>query len=141
MDPPRFSLGKFGQKCGPPQGDRKWMKYDKNNNSIRFLDTFYVIWPSFIHKFVFVWVLWRNKVLGQNFGSKCYVIFFRKWVLGKSMWDTYNYFFLIFQKKFKYYTPRAKFWKKKFEKFCTNMGEIDYATFWPNLPNKSNFVG
>ena len=25
--------------------------------------------------------------------------------------------------------------KKKFEKFCTNMGEIDYATFCPNLPN------
>ena len=25
--------------------------------------------------------------------------------------------------------------KKKIEKFCTNMGEIDYATFCPNLPN------
>ena len=109
------------------------MKYDKNNNSIRFLDTFYVIWPSFIHKFVFVWVLWRNKVLGKNFGSKCYVIFFRKWVLGKSMWDTYNYFFLIFQKKFKYYTPRAKF-KKKLKNFARIWVKLTMLLFVRTYP-------
>ena len=54
------------------------------------------------------------------------------------MWDTYNYFFFNFSKKNSNTTHQGLNLKKKIEKFCTNMGEIDYATFCPNLPN---FVG
>ena len=54
----------------------------------------------------------------------------------ENRFETLMIFF--FQFFFKYYTPRAKFKKNFFEKFCMNMGEIDYGTFCPNLPY---FVG